>query len=219
MFNKNILLTSLCTIALCASFQAQAGYQHSVTPPSASSSQIIKIATNSIEAPALKFVQKMANDGIGFLENSELNAKAREAEFRKLLKGNFDMKTIGKFALGSYWKTSSKAQQKEYLKLFENMIITVYSKRFGDYKGQKLNVLKAQPKGKRDVIVSSMIVPKSGPQIDVNWRVRKQKNGQFKVIDIMVEGVSMTVTQRADFKSVIQRGGGDVEVLLAKLRP
>ncbi len=51
----------------------------------------------------------------------------------------------------------------------------------------------------------------------VDWRVR-QVGGGYKVVDILVEGVSMALTQRSDFASVIQRGGGDIEVLLEQLR-
>ena len=46
----------------------------------------------------------------------------------------------------------------------------------------------------------------------------RYKDGKYKVIDIIVEGVSMSVTQRSDFSSVIQRGGGNVQVLIDHLR-
>lgn len=168
---------------------------------------------------AIKFVSELAQNGIDILSNTNNSAEQREKSFRELLHDNFDMKTIARFALGRYWKVSSKAEKKEYLGLFENMIINVYSKRFSEYNGQIITVKTARLSGKADALVSSEIKSGNGPKIHVDWRVRKKKNGTFKVIDIVIEGVSMSLTQRSDFASVIQRGGGKVEVLLAHLRP
>ena len=97
------------------------------------------------------------------------------------------------------------------------MVVKVYSDRFKEYKGQKFEVRGARPEGEKDVIVTSFILPEGGPEVQVDWRVRS-KNGRFQVIDVIVEGVSMSVTQRSDFASVIQRGGGNVDVLLAHLQ-
>ena len=108
-------------------------------------------------------------------------------------------------------------QKKEYLSLFKDMVIDVYSKRFEDYNGQKIEVTRSRPEGKRDVLVSSILKQDGGPDVRLDWRVRK-KGSQYKVIDVIVEGVSMSLTQRSDFASVIQRGGGEVEALLVHLR-
>ncbi len=159
------------------------------------------------------------SEGISTLENKNMSEEKRQKKFSDLLHNNFDMKTIARFSLGKYWRTSTKPEQKEYLKLFEDMIVGVYSRRFSNYDGQKIEVTEARAEGKADIIVSSVIIPETGSKIDVDWRVRKKKNGQLKVIDIIVEGVSMSMTQRSDFSSVIQRGGGKIEVLLAHLRP
>ena len=97
------------------------------------------------------------------------------------------------------------------------MIVSVYSRRFSDYNGQSLEVKSARPEGKYDVLVQSFIVPDNGQKIRLDWRVRPKK-GRYKVVDVIVEGVSMALTQRSDFASVIQRGGGDVSVLLDHLK-
>jgi len=165
---------------------------------------------------AQAFIDQMGQDGIGFLSNSDLDEVKRKREFEKLLNRSFDMGTIGRFAMGRNWKIATKAERTEYQKLFKRMIIDVYSQRFSDYNGQKLTVTKARPEGKYDILVHSMIVPPNGEKIRVDWRVRPRK-GKYKVVDVIVEGVSMALTQRADFSSIIQRGGGDVSVLLAHL--
>ncbi|MGH1377877.1 MAG: MlaC/ttg2D family ABC transporter substrate-binding protein [Alphaproteobacteria bacterium] len=215
--HKTILFVGV-TIALSASTSAFAFQGNPSLSTGKHTSNLVFVGTKTNKEGSIEFVSKLAQSGISILENKDISKEKREENFRKLLHDNFDMKTIARFSLGRYWKVSSKAEKKEYLKLFEDMIISVYSKRFSEYNGQNVVVGKAMANGDHDTLVSSSIVPKSGPKIDVDWRVRKKKNGKFKVIDIIVEGVSMSLTQRSDFASVIQRGGGKVEVLLEHLR-
>lgn len=176
-----------------------------------------QINTPNISENSQVFIKDIAERGIGFMVNEELDEENRKKEFRKMLEESFDMKTIGRFALGKYWKQATKEQQKEYLDLFEDMIVNVYSRRFSEYNGEKFEVISSRPQGTYDAIVASQIVPSSGAPISIDWRVRK-KGKQFVVIDIMVAGVSMALTQRSDFSAVIQRGGGKIDVLLEHLR-
>lgn len=166
---------------------------------------------------AKKFVSSLAAEGVEFLNNASLSDDQRREEFSKLLKKNFDVKTIARFALGKNWRSASAEEQKEYLSLFEEMIVNVYSRRFGEYNGERLDVTAAREINGSDSLVSSVIVPKNGPKISLEWRIR-EKNGRMKVVDLIVEGVSMSMTQRSDFSSVIQRGGGNIDALLAHLR-
>jgi phospholipid transport system substrate-binding protein len=166
---------------------------------------------------AKNFIQDMAQRGIDFLSNDKLTEAQRKAKFRDLLRSSYDLRTIGRFALGPYWKTASPKQQAEYQTLFEKLVVNVYASRFSEYRGQKLVVDGGRMDGK-DVIVTSSVLPADGGEkIDVDWRVRKS-NGQYKVIDVIVAGVSQALTQRSDFASVIQQGGGDLNVLLKHLR-
>lgn len=162
-------------------------------------------------------IDKMGQNAISFLSDDSLSIDGKAEKFRQLLHTNFDMETLGRFALGSYWKTATDAQKKEYQKLFENLIVKVYSARFNDYEGQKFDVTSFQDTGKKDITVTTYIVPDTGSKVQVDWRLR-DRSGQFKVVDVVIEGVSMAVTQRSDFASVIQRGGGNVDVLLDHLR-
>jgi len=201
---------------LFSTFKSMPGYQSPIVHVTGNV-EVNPEERQKVAKGAQNFIDSMGKRAIGFLGNGSLSQKQKEREFRKLLKSSFDMKTIGRFSLGRYWKASSSAQQKEYLKLFEDMVVEVYAARFSEYKGQKLDVRNARPDGKNDSIVQSYILDDSGNEFSIDWRVR-YKNGQYKIVDVVIEGVSMTVTQRSDFSSVIQRGGGNVDVLLAHLK-
>lgn len=167
---------------------------------------------------AENFIGTMAKRALDFLGNAQ-QTKAQKAEsFRRLLEDNYDMDTIGRFTLGRYWKVATPQQQNEYLKLFRKRVVDMYSERFSEYKGQSFEVVGSRPDGEQDTIVSSKIVPTdSNQEILVEWRVR-YKGGHYRVVDVIVEGVSMSMTQRSDFSSVIQQGGGDVQVLIDNLK-
>lgn len=166
---------------------------------------------------AQNFIDSMARRAIDFLEDANLDHGAKINSFKKLLQDSFDMNTIGRFTLGRYWRVATPEQRKEYQRLFDKMVIKVYSQRFSEYTGQKFEARSYRVDSEKDTIVTSFIIADQGPEIQIDWRVR-YKNGQYKVIDVIVEGVSMSVTQRSDFSSVIQRGGGNVQVLLDHLR-
>jgi phospholipid transport system substrate-binding protein len=210
---KTILLTAVSLTVLCG--VSEATTLGSIETNALKSSAIIHVADETGEG-AKQFIAKMGDRGINFLGDSSKSAESKKAEFTKLLDDSFDMKTIGRFVLGTNWKVATPAQQQEYQKLFRKMIINVYSKRFSEYNGQKFEVRTARKDGK-DTTVSSFIVPSSGPEVRVDWRVR-EKDGKYKVVDIVVEGVSMAMTQRADFASVVERGGNNIESLLTHLR-
>jgi len=166
---------------------------------------------------AQSMITSLGNEAMSVIADNSMTPDKKKSVFRTMLTGNFDMKTIGKFALGRYWRDATDAQQAEYLRLYENMIVNVYTARFENYQGQKFTVTDNRVDADSgDVIVNSTITGGGSP-VNVAWRVRP-KGGSYKIIDVMVEGVSMAVTQRNDFAGVIQKGGNSINALLDYLR-
>jgi phospholipid transport system substrate-binding protein len=149
------------------------------------------------ECPAAAFVQRMGD-------------QALTSRVRALLQQNFDVKSIGRFVMGPAWKDATDAQKSEYMKLFEDMIVRTYTRRFADYSGQSFAVTGCAPLAGsgHDSLVKSKILQNGGPPVMVDWRVRA-KDGGTKVVDVVVEDISMSMTQRSDFSAVVQSGGVD----------
>ncbi len=164
-----------------------------------------------------QFIQQLGHTALMSLTEKNLPRSERETRVRSILQDNFDTQAIGQFALGTYWKEATDAQRKEYMSLFEDMIVKTYTSRFENYSGQTLQVDSAVPGGGKDSIVSSQVLQKDGPPIALQWRVRDE-GGKLRVVDVIVDNISMSVTQRSDFTATIQNGGGTVEALLAALR-
>lgn len=172
----------------------------------------------NLDSPAAAFVQKLGDKALTSLTAHELSKAERSRRVRTLLRENFDIPTIGRFVLGGHWREATDKQRAEYTSLFENMIVETYTRRFAEYSGQSFKVLGTAPSsGGGDTIVTSQIMQKDGPPVDVDWRVR-EKGGSAKIVDVLVDKISMSVTQRDDFDGVIQAGGGKIEALLDTLR-
>lgn len=167
------------------------------------------------ESPA-QFVQALGDTALNSLTDKSLPRAEREQRVRQLLNANFDIPTIGRFALGPHWREASESQRQEYLALFENSLVGAYTNRFEDYAGQTLRVSGFTPDGEKDAIVASQVLQQDGPAVSVQWRVRNEA-GTLKVVDVLVEGISMSITQRSEFVSIVQRGG-NVQALIALLR-
>lgn len=166
---------------------------------------------------AAKFVQGLGDRAIAVLSRPGVTKQAERQEFSRLLEDNFDLQTIGRFVVGRYWNTASDAQRTEYMGLFHDMVVNVYSERFSTYAGQTFTVQGSRADGERDAIVSSQVAQPNGTVVNVEWRVRSKEQG-LRIIDVVVENVSMSVTQRSEFSSVIESHGGDFGALISTLR-
>lgn len=165
---------------------------------------------------ASAFMQSLGSKAIGELTDPAVPQAERQARFRTLLDQHFDVPTIAKFTLGRYWRTATDEQRAEFSKLFEDFIVQSYSTRFAEYHGESFQVAGSSTDESGAIVVHSKIDMPSSEDVRVDWHLRAA-GGSFAIVDIVVEGVSMAVTQRSEFASVIQSRGG-VAGLLEALR-
>ncbi len=163
-------------------------------------------------AAAQATIEKLGATAMNALKDASMTDDKKKALFVSVLGQNFDMDRIARFAAGKYWRQATPEQQAEYQRLYRDMVINVYTSRFKNYAGQEFTVTGSRQDDSGDAVVTSRVTGKGAP-INVDWRVR-----DGKVIDVMVEGVSMAVTQRNDFAGVIQQGGGTFTALTDYLR-
>jgi phospholipid transport system substrate-binding protein len=166
-----------------------------------------------------KFIANLAEQAVDALTEPDISREERETRFKKLLNEHFAVNTIGQWVLGRYWRMATLEQRKEYLNLFEQMLVVTYVSRFQRYSGETLNVQKTLVDDKSgDAMVFSELKRRDGQAVaSVGWRLRSMGDS-LKIVDVLVEGVSMGQTQRSDFASVIRRHGGEIEGLLAEMR-
>src|SRR5215469_10708204 len=141
----------------------------------------------------------------------------RLARFRQLFQADFDGAEIARFVLGRYWRSASEQEKQEFLKLFEDYVVFVYGTRLSNFNGERFKVRGSRTDESGTIVSTDIVSPNGDAPIKVDWRLITD-HGSFKINDVIIEGISMLVTQRSEFASVIQRHGGQVGELLAMMR-
>lgn len=176
------------------------------------------VSADELSNNAETFIRSMADTAIVRLTEQEISRDERKLRMREMMDEYFFVPGIAQWVLGRFWRQASQEERDEYVSLFEDLMVESYVDRFATYNGETLNIIKTDIRNKKDVIVSSTLSrPETSDSIQIDWRVRSNGSA-FKIIDIMVEGVSMGQTQRSEFASSIKNNGGDIAKFLAELR-
>jgi phospholipid transport system substrate-binding protein len=162
------------------------------------------------------FINNLGNEALAVL-GPQASPEQRVVAFRALFRRDFDVPQIARFVLGPYWRVATPEQQREFVQLFENYIALAYSTRLSQFSGERLFVTGWQPIPGGAVVTSEVGRPNGGSPVGIDWRLTRY-DGAYKINDVVVDGVSMAITERSEFASAIQRAGGNVQGLLTMLR-
>lgn len=169
-----------------------------------------------------KFVQALGDRAIRELTDQKISDAERVSRMRAMLQQSFDEEAVARFVLGIYWNRASEAERAEFVKLYETLVSYTYAGLFKKYSGETFEVVREREIDGDTVVYSQINQPAGGQPIPVEMLVRpSQTNGanvEFRAVDIKVEGISMPLTHRKEYASVIQRNQGQVSGLLKILR-
>ena len=179
-------------------------------------SSINSFAFASFEAEE-KFVSKFADKAISILSNESLNASQKNIQFTELVMSSIDMNLISKFVLSKYWKLATDDQKKAYLAAFKQYFISSYANKLDQYSGEKVVIVSSNA-AKKFVIVKSNIVRDGTDtlKIELDWRLLT-RDGQTKIIDLSIEGISLIIAQREEFQSFLANNDNNLDTLINKL--
>jgi phospholipid transport system substrate-binding protein len=167
-------------------------------------------------ARAAEFIRS-TGDRLVAIINSRAPLDRRRAQVAEVLRGAVDIEGVGRFILGRWWNVASEPERREYLRLFEEIIIRNLSSRFGELEGVRFSLGRTQTRAEEDVLVSTEVVQPGKPPFALDWLVG-EVGGQPKVVDVIAEGASLRLTTRSEYSSVISRNGGRVGPLLDAMR-
>jgi len=152
------------------------------------------------------------------LADESIPVDERKHRFRDLFRDAFDIPTIGRFVVGRYWRSADKAARAEFLTVFEDVMVERFAPQFAGYAGTKFKIGAIREISENNqLIVSSTIAPPNAEAAHVDWRLRS-RDGRFKVLDVVAQGLSMAQTLRSEYGSVLKKSGGKIDALIALLR-
>jgi phospholipid transport system substrate-binding protein len=175
-------------------------------PPAATAEEVVRRLVDQVW-------RMLAEGGIENVDRDHLLAVVDEGA---------DLSLLGLLVLGRYWRQANPRQRTEYLRLFRHYVFQTFVQRLRQYVGsdlgyvsERFQVIASRRVGERDVLVQSRVAPPAGQPVRVDWRLRDAAEEPV-IIDLIVEGVSLLVTQRSEFAAVLERGG--IDGLLSELR-
>lgn len=168
----------------------------------------VPVAAEPSAEAARELVKTVGEDVLDVLEDDSLSDREKFDRLVGLLEGPIDLDLVGRLILSRHWRAASEREQEEYLELFREYALANVSSKLHFYDGQDFEITEAKPLNEHDVMVTTRITGPEGGPLNLDWRLR-DRDGQLKAIDVIVEGVSLIVSQRAEFGSVIERDGMD----------
>ncbi|NPD65606.1 ABC transporter substrate-binding protein [Lichenicola cladoniae] len=166
------------------------------------------------QAPAAAFVQGLTSRLTAVVNGSGSTAD-KKAAILPMLSQDVDVDAIGRFCLGRFWRTATPSQQQRYLTLFHQVLVNSITGKLGDYKGVSITTGSATVQDGKST-VPTVITRPGQPTANVQWMVSSE-SGSPKVVDIVAEGVSLSLTQRSDYASYLAHNGNNVDALLNAL--
>ena len=163
------------------------------------------------------FVIQVTDNGIKDIINANIPQAEKDARFKKLFNNALDLDFIGQFVLGRYWRTATPQQRTDFIEAYRALNIKTWSQRFDEFKGKNFIFKGTSPsKSANQVFVNSVVPMEQGEPAKVVWRV-KQTGDKFKIVDIIIENVSLAISARNEYTAYIKNNPGGIDDLIKDL--
>jgi phospholipid transport system substrate-binding protein len=161
-------------------------------------------------------VDALATQVIAVLKDGQLDTARKRTRIEELAYGAIDFPTLSKLVLARNWPKFSTPQRDEFEQEFKEHLSLTYGRNVDNYKNEKVAILGERPEARGDVTVQTKILRGGGSEdVVVDYRLR-QREGQWKIIDVIIEGVSLVSNFRSQFQDIVANGGPDRLLILLR---
>ena len=162
------------------------------------------LISSSVKANEAKdWLNKEIDIIISAYQNNNLPNENKFLMVENTINNNFAGTGIAKFVAGKSWNSASKEVKKEYIKLFKRHLALNISSMMQGYSDQEYQLTNSSYDEKNKVTLVDMEIFSDTGSIQVTWRVKKSKD-RFFVIDLLVADISLVVTKRSEFNSMLK---------------
>ena len=164
---------------------------------------LIFVSFNAKANDAKKWLNKEIDIIISAYKNSNLPDENKFLMVENTINNNFAGTGIAKFVAGKSWNGASKEVKKEYIKLFKRHLALNIASMMQGYSDQQYQLTNSKYDEKNKVTLIDMEIFSDTGSMQVTWRVKKSKD-RFFVIDLLVADISLVVTKRSEFNSMLK---------------
>ncbi|MDA9789309.1 ABC transporter substrate-binding protein [Candidatus Pelagibacter sp.] len=159
------------------------------------------------------FIQSTVNRASQIL-TKDITREEKINGLKIIAKETVDIKGIGFYSLGSARKDLNDSQKKIYFDLFEGYFLKSFSSRLSEYTNPKIEVKSKKILNKNYTIVNSVLISTPDrPEVQIDWRVYTKNPDDPLIRDLIIEGLSLAVAQKAEFTSILNSNDGDINAL------
>ncbi len=159
---------------------------------------------------------KDVGDRLVAVVNASGSLAAKRKQMTQIINAAVDVDGIGKFCLGRYWRQATPEQQKQYLALFHEVLVTNITAKLGEYQGVTFTMGRGKPQDDEAIVATTVVRPNNAPTA-VDWVISNPASNP-KIIDVVAEGTSLRLTQRSDYASYLTHNNGTIDALIAAMK-
>lgn len=164
---------------------------------------------------AERYIKSLAPQAI-IIARRKLSKSQRTSQYHRLVRSYAAIPAIALFSLGRYRKKLPARHKAEYYRLVGRFMAQFFTKYTAQFNGKRIEITRSKQRGPRDFILDAKI-HYNGHSSPMQWRLIK-RGGGYKVFDVKLLGVWLTLQMRSQFVSLLRSNNGSFKILLAKLR-
>lgn len=160
---------------------------------------------------AASFV-KETGDKLVAVVNGPGSQQQKRQTLTQILDSAVDVDEIARFCLGRFWRQASPDQQKRYVALFHQVLVTNITAKLGEYQGVRFTLGRSRSQDD-EAVVSTVVERPNNPPTNVDWVIASPGSAP-KIVDVIAEGTSLRLTQRSDYASYLAHNNNNVDALI-----
>ncbi|HVN38765.1 MAG TPA: ABC transporter substrate-binding protein [Myxococcota bacterium] len=165
-------------------------------------------ALASAAEPPRSVIQRTIDEVLAILRDKGRSSDQRRKDLEAIARDRFDFMTMSKLVMATNWKKLSPDQQTEFVDQFTRFLANDYGARIDRYHQEDVQITGEQPEARGDHTVKTKIVGGDNDGAIVDYRLRQQEGGgNWLIIDVVIEGISLVANYRDQFREVANQGG------------
>ena len=175
----------------------------------------VSVARAATDSPRA-VVEELTNQVLAVLADKSLSTDVKKKKVEDLVYKHVDFDVVARLILAKNWQQFSDQQKKEFIEEFKQHLSMTYGKSVDNYKNEKVDVVADHEEARGDWTVKTKIVRGGPDDIAVDYRLRKNQNGDWKIIDVIIEGVSLVSSFRSQIQEAVSSGGPENAIKLLR---